>query len=319
MPKFTQLNLQGRSPQESQKSSDTQPRYFTAKYKLAAFAGSLVATAALGVFLLQTSGCSKENVRAAIASPAAPEPSTALPAASPVATTETSAQKTTQKAAPKKTRQHKYSASTYNNPEYGVSFRYPKGYNLLHAEDADIDWAGLPPVEMNFAQPGGVALATIELPQKSYPGSDFSSAFFNVAVNPKITAAECDQFALPQSGTAEGSPSQEKTASSKVEAARVKLGAAAYTEVENAGGEPPRKAESRLYHVFQSGACYEFALGLETNQSKKTDTPVNRNEVFRKLNWMLSTVKIETPALPAKTVPEVATGSVTAPAAESKN
>ena len=46
-------------------------------------------------------------------------------------------------------------------------------------------------------------------------------------------------------------------------------------------------------------SCYEFALGLETTEQSSDDTkptvkPVNRNEVFRKLNWILSTVKIAT-------------------------
>jgi len=50
--------------------------------------------------------------------------------------------------------------------------------------------------------------------------------------------------------------------------------------------------------------CYEFALGVETTASDDaTDgiKPVDHSQVFRKLNWILSTVKIQ-----PVDVPEVA-------------
>lgn len=319
MPQFTQLNLQG-SSQEKPKgkiSAVNCHHHLSRRQKTAAYAGSLVAGALLGVFLLESSGCSKGNersTRAAIASPAVSNQPAPLPVASaPGPATE----KTTQK----KPRQHKLSTSTYKNPEYGISFRYPKGYTLLQADAADIDWAGLGPVEMNFVQPGGTTLTAVELPQGAYPGTDFSSAFFNVSVNNKLTAAQCGQFAFPQQAGAEAGAAKADASSgvSGLEPARVKLGAAEFTEVEDSGGEPPRKADAKYYHIFQNGACYEFALGVETTARKITDTPVNRNEVFRKLNWMLSTVKIEAAGVPAKAVPEVAAGPADAPAVESKN
>jgi len=315
MPQFTQLNLQGRSQQtSSREASGETPHHSNPKYKFVAFAGSLAAAALLGVFLLQTSGCSRESEnRTAIASPIQPPLPTVAPATPALAAGEPVAQKTT----PKKGRQHPYSASTYNNTEYGLSFRYPKSYQLIQPEDAGIDWTQVGPAEMNFTQPGGVPLAAVELPQKSYPGSDFSSAFFSVSVNPKVAAADCGQFAVPRTDASKAT--KHGGSSVSTEPARVKLGTSEFTEVKNSGGEPPRSSDARYYHVFQGNACYEFAMGLETTSSKKTDNPVNRNEVFRKLNWMLSTVKIETPASSTKTVPEVAKDSVTAPAAESKN
>jgi hypothetical protein len=42
--------------------------------------------------------------------------------------------------------------------------------------------------------------------------------------------------------------------------------------------------------------------------------PVNRNEVFRHLNWMLSTVKITPPVVQEKASPEVASGASASPA-----
>jgi hypothetical protein len=318
MSQFTQLNLQGRSDKPAEKIPAANQHPLSSGKKLAAFAGSVAASALLGAFLIQSSGCSKGNdrpARAAIASPELSSQPSAMPAA-PVAASEPKAVKVT----PRKSRQHKLDASKYANAEYGISFSYPKGYDLVQTNDADVDWSSLGPVDMNFTQPGGTVLTAVELPQRSHPGTDFSVAFFNVSVNAKLTPDQCEQFAFPQASTSEtGSSANGTTSPTKLAPSRVKLGAAEFTEVEDEGGEPPKKAETKYYHLFQNGVCYEFALGLETTANKITDMPVNRNEVFRKLNWMLSTVKIETAGVPAKTVPEVAKGSGTAVPSESKN
>ena len=90
--------------------------------------------------------------------------------------------------AKKKARQRKLSASTYANPSYGVSFRYPKNGSLKEGDEANLELDGLGPVEMNFVQPGGTTISAVELPRKLYAGTDLNTAFFNVSVNPKLTS-----------------------------------------------------------------------------------------------------------------------------------
>ena len=163
---------------------------------------------------------------------------------------------------------------------------------------------------MNFIQPGGTTISAVELPRKLYAGTDFNAAFFNVSVNHKMTAEECAQFAFPEPSD----PSAGSVATSKT-----KVGATEFHAVEGFAGEEHNEADLKYYHVFQNGSCYEFALGLETaidstTDEVKTSKLVDRNEVFRKLNWMLSTVKIQPVVAPAKTVPEVAAGTPAAPA-----
>ena len=51
---------------------------------------------------------------------------------------------------------------------------------------------------MNFVHPGGVALAAVEMPGNSYPGTDFKSGSFNVSVNPGMTPKPARQFAFPE-------------------------------------------------------------------------------------------------------------------------
>ena len=321
MTHFTQLGLSG-SPDKKPETkpqgktqpnglSETQPAQSnpkkpTAKQKTAALVGCVIVTSLLGVFLLE-SGCSKESDKtAAIAPPnqtAVSQPSTTIltppiSASTPVAS---------QTPAKKKSRQRKVLTSIYTDPTYGVSFRYPKNGSLKEGDEANLELDGLGPVEMNFVQPGGTTISAVELPRKIYAGTDFNTAFFNVSVNPKLTSAECNQFAFPQTEDPETDP---------VATSKTKVGSTEFHAVEGFAAEEDNQADVKYYHVFQNGSCYEFALGLETVADVTPDEikpgvkpavkPVDRNEVFRQLNWILSTVKIQPGTKPEKTAPEVA-------------
>jgi hypothetical protein len=322
MAHFTQLGLSGSSEQkpESKPQAKTlskqmlegqrpqsNPKQPAGKHRTAMLIGSLIATALLGVFLLE-SGCSKESDKTAvIATPGqtasqqiAPIPATALAPSTAVAS---------QPPAKKKARQRRLAASTYTNPTYGVSFRYPTYGNLKEGDEANLELDGMGPLETNFIQPGGDTITAVELPRKLYAGTDFNAAFFNVSVNPKLTAEQCGQFAFPESTDPDSDP---------VVSSKTKVGVTEFRAVEGFAGGENNQADVKYYHVFQNGSCYEFALGLETAAADMPDKmktevkPVNRNEVFRQLNWILSTVKIQSVQVPQKTAPEVAGGTTAA-------
>jgi hypothetical protein len=310
MDHFTQLGLSGKSEAKPQGKISNNPsgrtqgpnlRKLTGKQRTAALAGSLITSALLGVFLLE-SGCSKEsNKTTTIAPPAATQPS--LPVATTPASTSTPLP--AQHPAKKKMRQRKLSASTYSNPAYGVSFQYPKTAALKEGDDANLQLDGFGPLEMNFVGPGGETVGAVELPRTFYTGTDFNAAFFSVSMNPELTSDECDQFAFPQSVDPETDP---------MHVAKTKVGATEFHAVEGFAGGDNNQADIKYYHVFQNGSCYEFTLALQTarqttpDEIRATVKPVNRNEVFRQLSWILSTVKLQPAELNAKTTPEVASG-----------
>jgi hypothetical protein len=328
MAHFTQLGLSGSPDQKpetkpqgktlpklsaEEQRPQSNPKKPTTRQKTAALVGSVIATSLLGVFLLE-SGCSKESDKTTTI--AQPNQTMTSQAATPILVPpiSTSTPVASQLPAKKKSRQRKLSASTYTNPTYGVSFRYPKYGNLKEGDEANLELDGLGPVEMNFIQPGGTTISAVELPRKLYAGTDLNAAFFTVSMNPKLTSSECAQFAFPQSGDPETDP---------VATSKTKVGATEFQTVEGFAEEESHRADVKYYHVFENGSCYEFALGLETAAEGIPDDikpaarpdvkPVDRNEVFRRLNWMLSTVKIQPVATPEKTVPEVATDTPTAP------
>lgn len=62
---------------------------------------------------------------------------------------------------------------------------------------------------------------------------------------------------------------------------------------EAVAGEGSRQSDSKYFHVFQNGSCYEFGLNVTTVASDQGITKhVDRDKVFTRLEQILSTVKI---------------------------
>jgi hypothetical protein len=300
MEKFTQLGLSGKTdkkPQDNKKSEEKKVqntgktlRHGISDKKAMAFVGTVVLGAVAGIFLLQTGGCSREDAK-----PVASSPNTVTfnPAPAPVPpsvpTTQTVAKPV------KKVVKKPPTTVTYNDPNYGVSFRYPRKYTLMGSDNNDQtrDLMEQEQVAMNFVQSGGLAVAKVEVPKGTFLGSDLSYAAFNLNVNKTLTEDECYQFALPG---ADGADSPAASPS------KVKLGVMEFQEVENLSGPVTRQSDAKYYHVYDNDACYEFALGLETEDGTEEElTPVNREEVFQKLEKILASVKIKPQATAAQT------------------
>jgi hypothetical protein len=239
-----------------------------------------VAASLLMMTTLAAVGCSKSKepprTSSNISSPISGSAPVATPPATPAAT---------EKAALKKVARKRSSTVTYKDVASGVSFQYPRKYALKTGDQAKLEWNGLGPVPMNFTQPGGLTLAAVELPRGLYPGTDFASAFFNVSMHRNLSSEECSKFGL----TDTGHPDQ------PADPTKVKIGDKEFDQVEDFGGEAIKQADARYYHLYENGACYEFTLGLGTAGYgiEEGIEPVDRSEVFSKLERILATVKLQ--------------------------
>ena len=279
MANFTELHL-GNNSQEPKKSQN--PKNSLSKERALFGAGLIAVTAVSGVFLLITNGCSKGSSKAptAISVPETVTPQVASPA--PVV-----AVAQPQVVAPKplkKRVQRKAPMYTFTEPSYGVSFQYPKNYILKTGEEPQqIDLAGLGPVKNNYIAPGGVTVAAIELPRSSYPGTDFTSAYFGMSVNSSLSKDSCDAFSFPKSEHPENEPTQ---------VSHVKIAGKEYSMVEDQGASEKQEAHLKYFHHFENGNCYEFSMGLGTTDANVAGLkPVNRSLVFGRMEQMLATVK----------------------------
>ena len=245
--------------------------------------GKQVVAVTTGLLIITTFaavGCSKSKqpprTSSNISAPFSGSAPLSTPPATPAAT---------EKAAPKKVAKKRSSTVTYKDVASGVSFQYPRKYALKTGDQAKLEWNGLGPVPMSFMQPGGVTVAAVELPRGLYPGTDFASAFFNVSMHRSLSSEECSKFGR----TDTVHPDQ------PADSAKVKIGDKEFDEVEDFGGEAIKQADARYYHLYENGTCYEFTLGLGTAGYgiEEGIEPVDRSEVFSKLEKILATVKLQ--------------------------
>jgi hypothetical protein len=242
----------------------------------------IACVAMLGV-LLAMSACSEQSSKPALAGISSPASNSAPPAG---AVTTAQANTAVPVAAAKKIPRKRPANVTYSDDNSGVSFLYPRKFLLTSGNDASPQLAGLGAASMNFVQPGGVAVATVVLPDGSYPGTDFASAFFNVNVNRNVSEQECAHFALADSHNVNGQSTDTE---------KVKIGATDMETTSNFSASALTQTETQYYHRYENGACYEYVLSLGTAGYGVKDgaEPVNRDVVFAKLEKILATVKIK--------------------------
>ena len=296
---MTQLNLSARQSNHTQQKSAAEHADESIKNQTVGALGALAMFAAVIVI----GSCSRSSKPVAVQQPIQPTPQASVPApAVPVPPPPTPVVA--------KTGKHRAATLSYVNKEYGLSFNFPRNYQLktkletpVEAEVENKTGSGTQvvsrttePLQMNFVHSGGVALAVVEMPGNSYPGTDFKSAVVNVSVNPGMTAEACAQFALPEPTTAD--------VSTPVKIEPVKFGAIEFHEVENSG-TMTKQGNAKYYHAFNNGACYEFALGIGTESDGSVEgiAPVDRQVVFGKLEKILATVKLRPAAVPETATP----------------
>ena len=190
---------------------------------------------------------------------------------------------------------------TYEDKTSGVSFQYPRKYSL-ETGDAANQLVSSDAVPMDFVQPGGVAIAAVTLPTSVYPNGDLAAGFFNVSVNKTLTAEECGKFSETKPATP---VDPEAPASAAIQPSKLMIGDMELQSSESIASQGTREEASKYYHVFENGACYEFALKVATTGSEtEGGKHVDSKEVFQRLGKILATVKIsptETPEVTAST------------------
>jgi hypothetical protein len=259
---------------------------------------AMIASFGILGLMLGVSACSKQTAKTAQVGVSNPPVSSANAPQTPAPDAATAAAPTEVKKAKKRP-----ANVTYRDPNSGVTFQYPRKFALATGDKAQphVSDEGVP---MNFVNGGGATIATVAMPKKLYPGTDFESGFFSVNVNRSLSAEECSKFAFVETNRGSDEPlSPEK----------VKVGATDMAMTDEFGGDALKQAEARYYHSFDGGACYEYVLGFGTAGygAKEGIEPVNRDEVFGRLEKILATVKVKPVAQEAATTQEpVATQEV---------
>ena len=219
------------------------------------------------------------------------------------------------KAAVKKVQKKRPTTKMYADKTYGVSFEYPKKYEIEIGDKAkDLLASGAVPVRQD-----GEVLAAVELPGTVFPDTDFAGAFFGVSVDKGLAAEHCGGSSEPKATVTEPTPAADTPVETKQEVSTTGtheaqpviedqskriLGDSELHATEMVTGEGARQSDAKYFRTFQNGACYEFTLNVTTvGNDDATMKHVDRDRVFDRLEKILATVKIApTVAEPAPVV-----------------
>jgi hypothetical protein len=279
---------------------------------LSTYLPAISAGTVMAVVLFLAISCSKKSDNLSkIKAPDAPVAASSAPATTASAVTPEP---------PKKIKKSRPANATYVNGTYGVSFSYPRKYSLQAGNGKSSG-----PVAAGFVKPGAVEVASVDMPDSSYTDTDFSSGVLNVSVNQGMTAEECAQFpqvaqvkavsdaksndaakatdATKPSGETTKATDDDKLANDQPKPETVKLGSNQFTVLEKmteeATGAMEHRSDLKYFHTFKNGACYEFALDVETSRNPDEDlAQVDRGKVFQQLAKILTTARIKDVQLP---------------------
>ncbi len=170
--------------------------------------------------------------------------------------------------------------TSYTNKVYGISFEFPKAYKLHRGDLVEYSLGYLGPIPMEFAGPGGVRLATVEVPASLYPNTDLNAAFVTVSVNEYLTRGECDSLATDLS-------EPRKPLTTKIDGLEFRG-----TSQGDAG--LGHQFGGTYYHSFVAGTCYELGEGISTSGYGSVDglQMVDTEQVSASLDKILRSIRI---------------------------
>jgi hypothetical protein len=164
---------------------------------------------------------------------------------------------------------------TYKSRDYGISFVYPWQYAYVSAKAIANGDASLQP-----KSDGGdsqFTLARIEIPKGFYPDTDFESGYFMLSLNQDLSEEQCNSAP----GTANDVKVQTNT-----------INGVDFRWIETELGGDGKAAKTRNYFAYTNGTCYELELGVKSRNEQGLAREVDPDQVLRRLDAILTTVKI---------------------------
>ena len=207
----------------------------------------------VGVGWVSFAGCRGEAMRSPHSMPAQMSSSAAIP----INEARHTPRNATHRHSFRRDTPHESFLSTYNNPEEGISFRYPRNYSLEEGDIQERSFFLQRQEDVDSEQPGAKLLATVQIPEDGYPNTTFAHGSLQLTINQAETENNCMEMSeLEVTGNG-----------SKVLAAQGMALHGSGQETEIAG----TKILQRKYAGYSQGTCYQFRLILAAEESTEPD------------------------------------------------
>jgi hypothetical protein len=169
---------------------------------------------------------------------------------------------------------------TYSDPEHGISFRYPRTYLLEEGEPQEDLVNVKTQEELEREQPGAVLVATVVVPEDSYPNTTFVEGTLQFAVNPRATPESCRDFALSRAG----------------DTGTLTIQGVVFAWEEEASTVDDTEVVERTYAGYTDGACHEFFARVtvgETGSDGGAEKPADAEKIVRHLEKIVTSLQWE--------------------------
>jgi hypothetical protein len=173
-------------------------------------------------------------------------------------------------------------SSTFNDPEYGITFRYPRNFAL--DEEAPEDVAGVRSQEdLAGEEPGAELVATLVMPDDAYPNTNFAGGSLQFAMNHYLTARGCREALVARVGD------------SNQPAGSVTIQGVPFAWAEGDAGDGGTEFFERDYAGFANGTCYEFFLrvGVGPGTHEEGIRPADQKKILGYLEKIVGSLEIQ--------------------------
>ena len=184
--------------------------------------------------------------------------------------------------APKKNLGKEAFLSTYNNPDEGITFRYPRNYLLEEGDVQEHSYFLKTQEELEAEQPGTELIATVLIPEDAYPNTTFEHGSLQLVIRDIEGAAAC----------------RAKTGSSgQLKIRQVSaLDGIRFDSAEQENSVAGASVRERHYATFSGGRCYEFLAVLVVDQNADEGGFVkaaDAGKILRQLEKIVASVRFE--------------------------
>jgi len=177
--------------------------------------------------------------------------------------------------------------TTYNNPEQGISFRYPRNYALEEGDVQEHSYFLKRQEDLDNERPGAVLLATVLIPEDGYPNTTFEHGSLQLVVSDGGSKGSCR---LAHSGGAGLNGAKLSTLQGVVFAWRGERSITGGTEL-----------LEREYTAYYSGRCYEFFVTVAAEGTPDPEgfrKPADTGKILRQLERIISSMRISAGSTP---------------------
>jgi hypothetical protein len=197
--------------------------------------------------------------------------------------------------------------TSFANTDFSSAFFDVSVNKTLSADQCNQFALPQPKVATPVQSADSVSTSTASATATTAPSTSSPSAEAKPATEQAATA---QPTATADQSTAKSTTEATSTQQPELPGSKLFIGDLELRATEAVSGEGTRQSDSKYFHVYQNGACYEFALNVTTVASEDgVIKHVDRDKVFSRLEQILSTVKISPVA-----APEVAAETPTTPA-----